>query len=221
MQVLIISVLLGVALGQGPRPTCQEDAGQSVGFVFVGGKQTEQKCCKKQETVVCEPDAWYQPNQASSSAECESQGINRADGVEGKANIMTGSNGARVPICAWFKACEFYNPKNECVASQLGGKWRADTGILACGAGGCCKWEHKSLVTEQWNTWVQASGSCPTGDSDPNQVTGPYYMPGTDDGEASICVKEADGWKLYEGLKPINVQGSISDSKCLNGCCAY
>jgi hypothetical protein len=43
----------------------------------------------------------------------------------------------------------------------------------------------------------------------------------TDDGEASICVKEADGWKLYEGLKPINVQGSISETKCLNGCCAY
>jgi len=191
-----------------------------VGFVYVGSKKTESRCCAKQKDVICEPDAWYQINSAGSKAECAAQNINRADGVEGKANIMKGSNGQRVGICAWFKACDFYNPKKDCIKSQLGGSWRQDDGILSCGAGGCCKWEHHTLVTKQWNTWVKAD-SCPTGASHPDQVTGPYYMPGTDDGTVNICVKQDDGWQLYEGLKPINVQGGINDHKCLNGCCAY
>merc|ERR1711890_147063 len=121
MKVLLISVLVGLASAQGPRQTCQEGPGEKVGFVYVGSKKTESRCCAKQKDVICEPDAWYQINSAGSKAECAAQNINRADGVEGKANIMKGSNGQRVGICAWFKACDFYNPKKDCIKSQLGG----------------------------------------------------------------------------------------------------
>merc|ERR1739842_73362 len=122
MQVFLISVLVGLASAQGPRQTCQEGPGEKVGFVYIGSKKTEQPCCAKQKDVVCEPDAWYFPTTtATTKAECADAGVSRSSGVEGKANIQKGSSGDRVSICAWFKACEFYNPKKECVKSQLGG----------------------------------------------------------------------------------------------------